>query len=225
MQPSTGNVYVSNTNARNIINFEPNLRGHWIDSQITSIQPSGRVTAYNLNPNIDYNVLPNPAALSTALSQPAAMRFDPSGKWLWVAAFGTDRVAKVSSTGQILATIEINPQATGSTVNSATKRGPRGLAINAKQSVLYVLNRLSNTISVVNTTGNAVIEEIPTGTFDPTPTVILQGRGFLYDAKLSGMATGAALPAVWIPIHGFARLESGRSGGLHGNGEQQRPHV
>lgn len=191
VQPSSGNVYVANTNSRNLINFQPNLRGHWIDNQITAIQPSGHVTLYDLNPGIDYDVLPNPAALATALSQPTAMRFDPSGKWLWVAAFGTDRVAKVSATGQILSIIEINPQATGSTVNSVTKRGPRGLAINAKQSVLYVLNRLSNSISVLNTSTNAVVEEIPTGTFDPTPNVILQGRGFLYDAKLSGNGTGA----------------------------------
>jgi DNA-binding beta-propeller fold protein YncE len=190
VQPNTGNVYVSNTNARNLINFEPNLRGHWIDSRITAVQSSGRVTAYDLNPGIDYTVLPNPAALSTALSQPAAMRFDPSGKWLWVVAFGTDRLAKVSATGQILAIVEIGP-ATGSQVNPATKRGPRGLAINAKRKLLYTLNRLSNTISVVSATSNSVLEEIPTGTFDPTPTAIMAGRGFLYDAKLSGNGTGS----------------------------------
>jgi len=191
VNPTTGNIYVSNTNARNIIQFQPNLRGHWIDNQITQIQPSGRVTAYDLNPGIDYTVLPNPAALTTALSQPTAMRFDPSGKWLWVTSFGTDRVAKVSSTGQILKIIEINPQATGSVVNPATKRGPRGLVIHDKQNLLYTLNRLSNTISVVSTKSNSVLEEIPTGTFDPTPTVILAGRGFLYDAKLSGNGTGS----------------------------------
>lgn len=190
VNPKSGNVYVSNTNARNLIRFEPNLRGHWIDNRITQIQPSGHVTAYDLNPGIDYNVLPNPAALATALSQPAAIRFDSSGKWLWVAAFGTDRVAKVSQTGQILAIVEIGP-ATGSQVDPATKRGPRGLAINTRNQLLYTLNRLSNTISVVSTASNSVIEEIPTGTFDPTPTVILAGRGFLYDAKLSGNGTGA----------------------------------
>jgi YVTN family beta-propeller protein len=191
VQPTTGNLFVSNTNARNLINFQPNLRGHWIDSQVTEIQPSGRVTAYDLNPGVDYTMLPNPAALSTALSQPAALVFNPNGKWFWVAAFGTDRVAKVAANGQILAIVEINPQATGSTVNSATKRGPRGLAINPKPQLLYTLNRLSNTISVVSTATNTVVEEIPTGTFDPTPTVILAGRGFLYDAKLSGNGSGS----------------------------------
>src|ERR1035438_2560599 len=56
---------------------------------------------------------------------------------------------------------------------------------------LYVLNRLYNSISIVDTSKNALIGEIPTGTFDPTPIVIRNGRGFLYDAKLSGNGTGA----------------------------------
>jgi YVTN family beta-propeller protein len=190
VQPVTGNIYVSNTNSRNLIRFMPNLRGHWVDNRVSVIRPSGQVTAYDLNPGIDYTVLPNPTALTTALSQPAAIRFDPSGKFFWVAAFGTDRVAQVSDTGQILSIIEIGP-ATGSQVNPVTKRGPRGLAINPLSQLLYSLNRLSNTISVISTATNTVLEEIPTGTFDPTPTVILNGRGYLYDAKLSGNGTGA----------------------------------
>ena len=109
---------------------------------------------------------------------------------MWVAAFGTDRVAKVAANGTVIGFIEIGP-ATGSQVDPANKRGPRGLALNAKAQRLYVLNRISNTISVVDTAQRTVIAEIPTGTFDPTPTVIRNGRGFLYDAKLSGNGTGA----------------------------------
>src|SRR6202035_44807 len=73
----------------------------------------------------------------------------------------------------------------------AHKRGPRGLALSATAGHLYVLNRISNTISVVDTSNNAVILEIPVGSFDPTPSLIRNGRGFLYDAKLSGNGTGA----------------------------------
>src|SRR4029077_5954683 len=56
---------------------------------------------------------------------------------------------------------------------------------------LYVLNRLANSLSVIDTAANTVLKEIPVGSFDPTPTVIRQGRGFLYDAKLSGNGTMA----------------------------------
>jgi hypothetical protein len=69
---------VANTNARNLIRFLRILQGHWIDNQITSIQVStGSVKPYNLNPSINYTVLPNPVELSTALSQPQGVVFDP----------------------------------------------------------------------------------------------------------------------------------------------------
>lgn len=86
--------------------------------------------------------------------------------------------------------IEIG-NATGSQADPANKRGPRGLALYPKAHMLYSLNRVSNTVSIVDTSSNALVLEIPTGSFDPTPTVIRSGRGFLYDAKLSGNGTGA----------------------------------
>jgi DNA-binding beta-propeller fold protein YncE len=191
VRPGTGDLFVSNTNARNLIRFIENLQGHWVDNRVTAItMANGQITPYDLNPTINYTVLPNPTALSTALAQPAGLVFDPSGNFLWLAAFGTDRVAKVSPTGQVLNMVEIGP-ATGSQVSPATKRGPRGLALFASAQILYVLNRISNSISMVNTSTNSLLGEIPIGSFNPTPTVIVNGRGFLYDAKLSGNGTGA----------------------------------
>jgi YVTN family beta-propeller protein len=76
-------------------------------------------------------------------------------------------------------------------VNPATKRGPRGLALNATAHRLYVLNRISNTISIIDTSNDSVLKEFPIGSFDPTPATIRNGRGFLYDAKLSGNGTAA----------------------------------
>jgi hypothetical protein len=51
------------------------------------------------------------------------------------------------------------------------------------------LNRISGTISVINPTTDSVAREIPIGSYDPTPPAIREGRGFLYDAKLSGNGT------------------------------------
>lgn len=190
VRPTNGDIFVSNTDARNLTFFEPNLKGHFVDNRITRIQTDGTVTAFDLNPGIDYTVLPNPDALSKALAQPTAVVFDPNGLFMYIAAFGTDRVAKVDANGRVLERIEIG-NATGSSVDPAHKRGPRGLALNAATERLYVLNRISNTLSVVNTAAKAVVAEIPVGAFDPTPTVIRAGRGFLYDAKLSGNGTAA----------------------------------
>jgi YVTN family beta-propeller protein len=190
VNPVTGDLYVANTAARNIIAFQPNLDGHWVDNQITRIQIASRtVTSFNLNPNINYTILPDPSALSTALAQPAGVVFDTSGSFMYVASFGTDRVAQVDTNGNVTWFVEVNPQAVGSAVNSKTKRGPRGLALNSGAQTLYSLNRISDSISVINTGTQAVTSEILLT--DPTPAAVKAGRGFLYDAKLSGNGTGA----------------------------------
>jgi YVTN family beta-propeller protein len=143
---------------------------------------------FDLNPGIDYSMLPNPAAQATALAQPTALVCDPSGEFLYLAAFGTDRIARVDTNGNVLARIEVGPSS-GAAVNPRTKRGPRGLALNAAAQRLYVMNRIANTLTIIDTTSNTVIREIPAGSYDPTPVFIRQGRGFLYDAKLSGNGT------------------------------------
>jgi YVTN family beta-propeller protein len=109
---------------------------------------------------------------------------------MYVASFGTDRVAQVDTNGNVTWFVEVNPESVGSAVNSTTKRGPRGLALNSGAQTLYSLNRISDTISVIDTATKAVTSEIAVGT-DPTPALLKAGRGFLYDAKLSGNGTGA----------------------------------
>lgn len=191
VHPVSGDIYVANTDARNLVRFEPNVRGHLVDNRVSRVSFAGGViTHFDLNPGVDYGTLPNLPAKTNALAQPTAMVFDPNGNFLYVAAFGTDRIAKLDASGNILARIEIGP-AIGSAVEPRTKRGPRGLALNANTQRLYVLNRISNTITIVDTSNDSVVGEIPIGSFDPTPAVIRQGRGFLYDAKLSGNGTAA----------------------------------
>jgi DNA-binding beta-propeller fold protein YncE len=193
VNPTTGFLYVANTDALNTINFETALNGHFVNHQITSVNPAnGQTQIFDLNPNINYSQLQNPSALATALATPTGVTFEPTGRYLYIAAFSTDRVAIFdTSVNAVSSFIEIDPQAIGAIANPASKRGPRGLALSKTGNVLYVLNRISNTISIVNLSNNTVSSEIATGSFDPTPVAIRNGRGFLYDAKLSGNGTGA----------------------------------
>ena len=192
VNPVSGDLYVANTDALNLTFFQPNLRGHWVNNRITHIHvANGKITPYDLNPTIDYGILPNPQALSTALAQPTNVVFDPSGNFMYVASFGTDRVAQVDTNGNVLWFVEIGPATeSGSGVDPVHKRGPRGLALNASAQTLYCLNRISNSISIIDTATKTVTSQIEVGT-DPTPQAIKNGRGFLYDAKLSGNGTGA----------------------------------
>ncbi len=193
VNPQSGNLYVANTDALNLIMFETALNGHLVNHQITTVNPTtGQTTITDLNPNINYAQLQNPQAMATALAMPTAIVCDPTGTYLYIAAFGTDRVGIFNvASGTVQGFVEIDPQATGAIANPASKRGPRGLALNAPNNLLYVLNRISNTISIVNLSSSTVTAEFATGSFDPTPTVIRDGRGFLYDHKLSGNGTAA----------------------------------
>lgn len=191
VHPSTGELFVPNTEARNLVRFEPNLRGHALDNRVSKISPAtSAVTVWDLNPGLDYNALPNSTAQSQALAQPTALAFQADGQAAWVAAFASDRVAKLNtSTGAILTRVDVRTPPPSGTNDSRKMRGPRALAILENQEKLYVLNKLSNTISVIGTATGAVLAEIPTGSLDPMPTSIKEGRGFLFDARLSGNGT------------------------------------
>jgi YVTN family beta-propeller protein len=194
IRPGTGELYVSGTDARNKTRFEPNLRSTFETNQISRVNPASAVVErFDLNPGF-LNVTNMQASFrSNALAQPTAMAFAPDGSSFYVAAFGSDRVAHLDAANpaNVLARIELCPTATGSAVDARNKRGTRGLALNAAAQRLYVLNRLANTLAIVDTSTDTFLKEIPVGSHDPTPAVVRQGRGFLYDAKLSGNGTVA----------------------------------
>jgi len=188
LRPGTSELWVANTESQNKLRFEPRIKAHAIDSRVTRIVmgTTPTITPIDLNPGINYATLPNNQALSTVLSQPTDVVFDPTGKTGYVAAFGTDRIGVIDAQGKVTARIEVG-NTSGTTIAPRTKRGPRGLAHHPSQGLLYVLNRLANSISVVDTNQSKVLVEV--SMFDMTPKVIREGRGFLYDAKLSGNGT------------------------------------
>jgi DNA-binding beta-propeller fold protein YncE len=190
VRPISGDLYVANTDARNASTerFEPVIRGSFVTNQVSRVNiASGAVTRYNLNPNAHtVTNFPSLPDLTNALAQPTAIVFGPNGNNYYVAAFGSDRVAQVdANSGAVLARVELSPTATGSAADPRNKRGPRGLSLKPGQA-LYVLNRLANSITVIGLPNHTVVREIPIGSHDPTPAAVRNGRGFLYDAKLSG---------------------------------------
>ncbi|MGI9239583.1 MAG: hypothetical protein ACR2RV_02210 [Verrucomicrobiales bacterium] len=194
LNPDGTEIWVANTEALNHIRFEPELRGHFIDNRVTQIDlATGVATPLELNTGIDYDVLPNPAAQASAIAQPTAIVFEPGGSHLWVAGFGSDIVARVDAlTGAVVGRVDVGPElAPMETSRPAEKRGPRGLALDHAGRRLFVLNRLSNTVSSIDIEEGAVYAEVPAGSHDPTPEAVKRGRGFLYDARLSGNGTNS----------------------------------
>ncbi|MBK8980145.1 MAG: beta-propeller fold lactonase family protein [Planctomycetes bacterium] len=192
-RPGAATLWVANTDARNLVRFEPNLRGHVVDNRVTRIevgddQTGGGTLAFDLNPGIEYRAFPSVPALSTALAQPTDLVWSPDGQRLYVAAFGTDRIGVLDPDGNVIRRIEIG-LTTGAAIAPRQKRGPRGLALHPAGRWLYVVNRLSNTVGVVDTVGMELASEL--AMTDPTPPALKEARGFLYDAKLSGNGTAS----------------------------------
>lgn len=190
VRPGSSELWIANTESLNLIRFEPVLRGNFARHRLSKVPLTGSPVPviHDLNPGIDYGVLPNPDAKETALAQPTALVFEPDGGAAWIAAFNSDRLARVDAqSGAVLSRIDLRPLNAG----SSDMRGPRGLAISPDGARLYVLNKITNTIATIDTANRSLLTEIPAGSNDPTPLAIRQGRGFLFDARLSGNGTSS----------------------------------
>ncbi|MFP6654321.1 MAG: YncE family protein, partial [Myxococcota bacterium] len=178
IHPKTGEAWVSNTDARNEVRFEPVLRGHLVETRISRVDPVwGSVNHVDLNPHIDRSVTPGPPEeIATSLSAPGDGVFSRSGHRYYLTAFGSAKIAILNGrSGKVLQRIEVGG-------------GPSGLALHPRNKRLYVMQRFSNTIGIVNLKRGKKIGEIGVSgprAFDPTPSTIRQGRRFLYDAQLS----------------------------------------
>lgn len=185
-RPGTDELWVANTEAFNLTRFEPALKGRFAGNRLTRLTVGdGGVTPFDLNPDSDPARVPNPAA--QALAQPMAVVFSADGSQAWVAAFASDRVARWDAAeARVTARVDLRVSATD---DARRMRGPRGLALHEGLHRLYVLNKLAGSISVIDSGPAAWMAEVPVGSHDPTPGKVKEGRGFLFDARLSGNGT------------------------------------
>ena len=174
VHPVTGKVYTTNTEALNHIRFEPNLRGRFLRTRVSIVDPlmPAGASFVDLNPHINYAVTPGPQGeIDLSLSQPGGMAFAPGGGAIYVAALGSAKVAVLADDGTVLARIAVG-------------NGPSGVALDAARDRLYVLERFDHTISIVDT-GSRVVEGTVSLGFDPQPVAVRDGRRFLYDGRIS----------------------------------------
>ena len=191
VNPKTGRVYVSNTEARNEHRFEghgdflktlgkTSVRGHLAENRITVLGGSPRVNAVHLNKHIDYDqccaAIPN-AENDRSVAIPLDMAITDNGKQLYVAAFGTSEV-------EVLDTAALEANTFKPDVANQIKvsgGGPSGLALDERHERLYVFTRFDDAISVIDTRSKREIAHLKM--FDPEPQSVALGRRFLYDAS------------------------------------------
>ncbi|WP_437995438.1 hypothetical protein WMF26_29565 [Sorangium sp. So ce185] len=188
VNPVSGKVYVSNTEARNDLRFEgpgifagSSLRGHLHESRITVLSSAG-VAPRHLNKHIDYDAccapLPNDEN-EKSLAQPLGMAVSGDGKTLYVAAFGSSKIGVYDT-----AALE-GDTFTPSTAAQIplTGGGPTGMALDQARKRMYVMTRFDNAISVIDTAAREEIAHLPL--YNPEPPSVVAGRPFLYDARMS----------------------------------------
>ena len=198
VNPVTGDLYVTNTEARNRVRFEglagwvnelgpkpsgepPSVRGHLHEARVSIIDSSDAVTPRHLNKHIDYAVRPQPAGTKErSLATPLGMAITGDGSTLYVAGFGSAAVA----------VYDVNALKDDSFVPDAAAMialphgGPSGMVLDEGRGRLYVITRFDNTIVVVDTSTRTAVQTVALE--NPEPASIIEGRRFLYDAKLTG---------------------------------------
>ena len=176
VHPKSGEIWVSNTEAQNLIPHEPRLQAQFAHNRMTRIRvDSGhhhRVESVNLNPHIDYSVPTGPLTeRQRSLAQPLDLVFHPNGEEAYVAAFGSGKVGVLNKEARVIDRIDVG-------------FGPGGIALDAARQRLYVLNYLDATLSVVNVEKRKAIHTVSLR-HNPVPPVVQRGRPFLYDAGLT----------------------------------------
>ncbi len=181
--PVTGALYVSNTDANNLVRFEGDgnsgttVKGNIAQSRITVIE-SGSVKPVNLNKHLDHmqeSASEGQRALS--LAQPMGMAVSADGSTLYVAGFASEKVAVYNTAELANNSFEVSD----AKQISLEAGGPTGLVLDESRDRLYAMTRFNNSIAIVDTRSNTKIAS--TALFNPEPAVVTDGRPFLYNAS------------------------------------------
>jgi YVTN family beta-propeller protein len=157
VHPRTGDVWIPNTEARNLVRFEPNLRGHLVETRVAIVAESGE-------------------EIERSLSQPGDGVFSRDGSSFYLSAFGSGSVAVLDGdTGEVETRIRVGGGPSGVALHEAKRRL---YVMNRFDNTLSIVDVVAE--EVVAVTGVAGPAH-----FDPTPGAIRRGRPLLYRARSS----------------------------------------
>ncbi len=179
VRPTDGAISVVGTDAHNLIRYEPNIEGHFIDVVHALIPAAGGSvpSIENLNPHLPpgtSNIPPAERVLS--LGDPRAIVWSSDGEQAYVAGKGSGNVIQVSTDGardQAITPFDVGAGATG-------------WALDEARGKLYVLEHFDAAVAAIDLPGGTVSGRV--SYHDPTTPEVIAGRPFLYDTHLtSGM--------------------------------------
>jgi YVTN family beta-propeller protein len=187
--PATGELYVSNTEARNLTRFEgpgvfgkSTVQGHLAEVRVTVISGS-TVSPIHLNKHIDYTKLAgqpgfDPTAAASSLSTPTEMVVSGDGKTLFVAAFGSSKIGVFDT--QALRTNTFDPRQISTNYIPVSGGGPSGLVLDEANHRMFVATRFDNSVKIIDLTSKTQTAALALP--NPEPASVVNGRPMLYDA-------------------------------------------
>jgi DNA-binding beta-propeller fold protein YncE len=188
VNPASGKIYVTNTEALNHIRFEgpgqfaeTTVRGHVVDNRITVLDQDG-VHHRLLNKHLDYSSCCEPVpdlVNGLSVSQPLGMAISGDGEVLYTAVLGNDKVV-IHYTDELEDDAFYPDEVDQIPVSGG---GPTGVVLDEVRSRLYVLTRFDNGISIIDTDELEEVDHVEM--HNPEPASLVAGRRFLYDASLT----------------------------------------
>ena len=186
VHPVSEKVFVSNTESRNHVRFagpgaraNSTVQGRLADHRISIID--GQLVSHrNLNKHLDFSQTNTSVEeKARSLSTPMEMVFSPDGQTLYVVAFGSSKIGVFDvpelEDDDFVPDPSLQVEVTGG--------GPSGIVLDENRGRAYVLTRFDNGISVIDLDEKEEIEHVVM--YNPEPAHIVEGRPFLYDARLT----------------------------------------
>ncbi len=205
INPVTGALYVSNTDAMNDVRFEgpgrfvreqglragqpATVRGHLHEARITVIDEEG-VRPRHLNPHIPYDAESMPEGTrERSLATPLGMAVSSDGTTLYVAGYGSSAVGVLDSAALAAGTVDTSADRLIDLSNPGPV-GPSGLVLDEARGRLYVVTRFDDSLVTVDLATRAVLGRARMHTPEPEATIV--GRPMLYDARFTSTNGEAA---------------------------------
>ena len=197
VSPTTGEIFVTNTDANNATRFEgagqfanSTVQGNIAKSQISVINPhTGTVKPRHLNRHINYEDLKgNSTVKSHSLSTPLQVAVSKDGLNLYSAVLGSNKIAVIPTSELTNDNLwddegdEFDPTKASSNYLSV-EGGPVGLLLNEGSQSLYVFTRFDNSIVHIDIANKQEKQRIAMNTTEPED--YMAGRSMLYDANRS----------------------------------------
>jgi hypothetical protein len=203
VQPQTGKLFVTNTDAQNLTRFEghgssssSSVIGHLHESRITVIDPGNadagaRVQPIHLNSHIDYARCcdKDPEENSKSFAFPTSGVFSADGERFFFSALGSDKIGIVSAGALRSGFDQDAARAAGDlrelflSDDVANPEGPVALALDARRDRLYVKTQFDNALLVVDAERERLTGRVRLPS--PEPESVTRGRSVLYNARLT----------------------------------------